>query len=165
MKKVVLGLAVMGLLVGGAFTGAQAQGRRPAFSLNLGAHTNLFSETSFDNFWFTMDARVGIPVSRLLEFSTEIMAMVDDSLNFSAVWLYPSAVLNVKLGDFFVGAGAVLPIVFYDEGADSGTLTPKINLGYRNRNLILTFYFLTSIEKYAGFLEYNYIGATVGYLF
>ncbi len=165
MKKVVLSLVVMGILIGGAFSSAQAQGIRSSFSLNLGIQTNLFSHSSFDNAWFTLDARFGIAVGRLLEISPEVMAMVDDSLDFDAVWLYPGVMLNFKLGEFFIGAWVVLPVVFYDGESDSGNPRPKVNVGYRAGNLILTAYIMTSTEEYAGFLEYNYIGATIGYRF
>jgi hypothetical protein len=153
MKKIVLSLAVLSLFVGGAFSSAQGQGTRSTFSLNLGVQTNLFSHSSFDNAWFTLDARVGIAVGRSLEISPEVMAMVDDSLDFDAVWLYPGVMLNVKLGEFFVGAGVVLPVVFYDGESDSGNPEPKVNVGYRTGKLILTAYFMTSTEKYADFLE------------
>jgi hypothetical protein len=165
MKKVVLSLAVMGLFVGGAFSSAQAQETRSAFSLNLGVQTNLYSESSFDNAWFSLDARIGIAVGPYLEISPEVMAMVDDSLDFDAVWLYPGAMLNFKLGDFFIGGGAVLPIVFYDGESDSASLAPKVNVGYRYGNLILTAYILTWTEEGMDFLEFNYIGATIGFRF
>ena len=165
MKKVVLSLMVMGLFVGGAFSNAQAQGTKTAFSLNLGIQTNLSSDDSFDNAWFTLDARFGIAVGKSFEISPEVMAAVDDSLDFDALWLYPGVMLNYKLGDFFVGAGAVLPVVFYDGESDSGNLAPKVNFGYRAGNLILTAYIFTWTEEGLDFLEFNLIGATIGYRF
>ncbi len=165
MKKVVLSLVVIGIFVGGAFSNAHGQDTRSAISLNLGVQTNLYSESSFDNAWFTLDLRFGIAVGQYLEISPEVMAMVDDSLDFDAVWLYPGAMLNFKLGDFFVGGGAVLPIVFYDGESDSASLSPKVNVGYRYGNLILTAYILTWTEEGVDFLEFNYIGATIGYRF
>jgi len=164
MKKVILSLVVMGLFVGGAFSSAQGQETKVAISLNLGVQTNLYSDSSFDNAWFTLDARFGIAVGQSFEISPEVMAMVDDSLDFDAIWLYPGVMLNFKLGDFFAGAGAVLPVVFYDGESDSASLAPKVNLGYRAGHLILTAYILTWTEE-ADFLEFNYIGATIGYRF
>ncbi len=87
MKKVVLSFVVMGLFVGGAFSSAQAQGTKTAFSFNLGVQTNLFSDSSFDNAWFTLDARFGIAVGQFLEISPEVMVMVDDSFDFDFIWL------------------------------------------------------------------------------
>lgn len=165
MKKVILALGVIGFLVGGGFGSVQGQEKKPAFSLNLGVQTNLFRESSFDNAWFTLDARLGIPIGKSVKISPEIMAAVDDSLDFDAVWLYPGVILNFKLGNFFVGAGAVLPIVFYDGGSDSGNLAPKVNIGYTAGRLTLTAYIMTWTEESMDFLEVNFIGATIGYKF
>jgi hypothetical protein len=165
MKNVVLSFVVMGLFVGGAFSNAQAQETKTAFSLNLGVQTNLFKESSFDNAWFTLDARLGYAVGQSIEISPEVMAMVDDSLDFDAIWLYPGVMLNFKLRDFFVGGGIVLPVIFYDGEADSGNLSPKVNFGYRAGHLILTAYIVIWTEEGLDFLEFNYIGATIGYRF
>ena len=158
-------MVVICLFIGGAFSRVQGQEAKAVMSLNLGVQTNLFSESSFDNAWFTLDTRFGIAVGQSFEISPEVMAMVDDSFNFDAVWLYPGVMLNFKLSSFFVGAGAILPIVFYDGESDSGRLRPKFNFGYRAGSLTLTAYIITLTEEYADFLEYNYIGATIGYIF
>jgi hypothetical protein len=165
VKKVILSFLVMGLLIGGAFARVQAQEKKAAFSLNLGVQTNLYQESSFDNAWFTLDARAGIALGKSFEISPEVMAMVDDSLNFDAVWLYPGLMLNFKLGNLFVGAGAVLPIVIWERESDSGNPAPKVNIGYSAGHLTLTAYILTRTEKYMDFLEVNFIGATLGYKF
>ena len=165
MKKVVLSLLVMGLFVGGAFSDAQAQEKRMVFSLNLGVKTDLSNEGSFENAWFTLDARLGIAVGRSFEISPEVMAAVDDSFEFDVVYLYPGVMLNYKMGNFFVGAGAVLPLFFYDGGTEAHTPAPKVNVGYRTGNLILTAYIFTWTEEDFSFLELNFIGATIGFSF
>ena len=71
--------------------------------------------------------------------------------------------LNYKLGDFFVGAGAVLPLIIYDGDVDVYPPAPKVNFGYISRNLILIAYIFTWTGEDFGFLEYNHIGATIGY--
>ncbi len=165
MKKVVLSLMVIGLFAGGAFSSDQAQGKKLSFSLNLGVQTNLSSESPFENAWFTLDARLGIAISQSLEISPEVMAAIDDNLEFDAVFLYPGVMLNYKLGNFFVGAGAVLPLHLYDGESDVYPPAPKINVGYRTGNLFLTAYFFTWTDEEFDFLEYNHIGATIGYRF
>jgi hypothetical protein len=165
MKKIMLSLMVVGLFVGGTFSDAQAQQRMASFSLNVGAQTNLFKESSFDNAWFTLDARLGFPVGRNIEISPEVMVAVDDSLDFDLIWLYPGAMLNFKMRNFFIGVGAVLPIAFFEGESDTSRIAPKINVGFRTRNLILTAYLFTWTEEEMGFLEFNYIGATIGYRF
>ena len=165
MKKVVSCLVVMGLFVGGALSDVQAQEKRMVFSLNLGVKTDLSNEGSFENAWFTLDARFGIPVGQTLEISPEVMAAVEDNLEFDIVYLYPGVMLNLKLGNFFVGAGAVLPLFFYDGETDAHTPAPKVNVGYRAGNLILTAYLFTWTEEDFSFLELNFIGATIGLSF
>jgi hypothetical protein len=84
-------------------------------------------------------------------------------LEFDTVFLYPGVILNLKLGNFFVGAGAVLPLVFEYGDVAAYIPSPKLNFGYRAGNLILTAYFFMVITEDGGFLEFNRIGATVGY--
>jgi hypothetical protein len=112
-----------------------------------------------------LDARFGIDVSQSLEISPEVMTAVYSSMEFDTVFLYPGLILNLKLGEFFVGAGAVLPLVFEYGDVDVYIPSPKLNFGYRAGNLILTAYFFTLIVEDVGFLEFNYIGATIGYRF
>ena len=163
MKKVALSLMVMGLFVGGAFSSALAQERKVSFSLNLGVQTNFFGENAFEDAWFTLDTRLGIDVGQSLELSPEVMAAVYADLDFNPVFLYPGVILNLKLGKFFVGAGAVLPLVFESGDVDAYIPSPKLNFGYRTGNLMLTAYFFTVITEDGDFLEFNHIGATIGY--
>ncbi|MGD2073074.1 MAG: hypothetical protein PVG65_06260 [Candidatus Thorarchaeota archaeon] len=165
MKKTVSILMVLGLFVGGSLSSAQAQGTKTAFSLNLGVQTNFFGEDSFEHAWFTLDARFGIDVNQSLEISPEIMAAVDDSLEFDAVGLYPGVMLNLKKGDFFVGAGAVLPIIFDVVETQIYPPAPKVNFGYRAKYLILTAYFYTLTGEGFDIFEFNLIGATIGFRF
>jgi predicted membrane protein len=165
MKKVILSFVLMGPLIGGTFSNARAQEKKLSFSLNLGVQTLLYRESSFDNAWFTLDARVGLALGKFLEISPEVMFTTDDSLEFDVTWFYPGLLLNLRLGDFFVGAGAVLPIVFYERGSESGNLAPKVNIGYSAGPFALTAYLFTWTEEYLDFLEFNFIGATIGYKF
>lgn len=165
MKKMVMGLLVAGMLAGGAFAQAAENGRKPEFSLDLGAQTNVSRWSSFDNAWFSLDAKAAFPVGKSIEISPEVMATVDDSFDFKAVWIYPGAMVNYKIGNFFLGAGAVLPIVFFEGDSDTGRIAPKVNIGYRQGHFVLTAYIFTWTEEGVGFLDLNSAGATVGYRF
>ncbi len=165
MKKMVMGLLVVGMSAGIAFAQTAESGRKPEFSLNLGVQTNISRGSSFDNAWFSLDARAGIPVGASLEISPEVMATVDDSFDFKAVWIYPGAMVNYKIGNFFLGAGAVLPIVFFEGDSDAGRIAPKVNIGYRQGHFMLTAYVFTWTEEGFGFLDLNSAGATIGYRF
>jgi hypothetical protein len=165
MKKVAVMVLLAGLVAGAAAGPALAQGRRTDFCLNLGVQTNVWSDTSFDNAWFTFDARAGIRLGKSWEIAPELMYAVDDSFDFSVNWLYPGVMLNYKAGGFFIGAGAVLPIVFGGGQSDTGNPAPKINIGYRYKNLVFTLYGVTWTESGLRFLDMNFVGATVGYRF
>lgn len=165
MKKVVSSLLVVGFFAGGAFSSDQAQGKNLSFSFNLGVQTNFFGEDAWEHVWFTLDARFGIAIGQSLELSPEVMTAVYSSMDFDTVFLYPGVILNLKLGEFFVGAGAVLPLVFEYGNVGVYIPSPKLNFGYRAGNLILTAYFFTVIGEDVGFLEFNHIGATLGLRF
>jgi hypothetical protein len=134
-----------------------------SFSLNLGVQTNFFGEDAFEDVWFTLDTRLGIAVGQSLELSPEVMAVVYADLDFNPVLLYPGVMLNLKLGKFFVGAGAVKPLVFESGDVEAYIPSPKLNFGYRTGNLMLTAYFFTVIGEDFGLFEFNFIGATIGY--
>ncbi len=165
MKKMVMGFVMLGMLAGGALAQTAARGGEPEFSLNLGVQTNIFRGSSFDNAWFSLDARAALPIGASLEISPEVMAMVDDSFDLQAVWLYPGVLLNYRIGDLFLGAGAALPIVFFEGGSDTGRIAPKANIGYRFGNIVLTAYFIARTEEGFGFFDLNFAGATIGYRF
>ena len=165
MKKHIAGLLVVGLMTAGTVREASAQEKSVNFSLNLGIQTNLYKETSFDNAWFSLDFRAGIRLGRSFEISPEVMAAVDDSLSFDAVWLYPGLMLNYAPGGFFIGIGAVLPVWLTAEESDTGNLAPKINIGFRSGRFTVTAYLFTWTESGTDFLDYNFVGATLGYRF
>ncbi len=165
MKKVILTVLMVGLFVAAVAVGpAWSQGKAD-FSLNLGVQTNIFQGTSFDGAMFTLDARVGFGLGKSFQISPELMWVVDDSLDFEYTLLYPGVMLNYKPGNFFVGAGVVLPIAIGGGSTDSGNPAPKINIGYQYGNLMFTLYALTWTESGIDFLDINYVGVTVGYRF
>jgi hypothetical protein len=165
MKKVALMVFLAGLFVGAAAGPALAQGRRTDFCLSLGVQTDVGQGTSFNNAWFTFDAKAGIRLGRSVEIAPELMFTVDDSFDFSVSWLYPGVMLNYKSGGFFIGVGAVLPIVFGGGESDTGNPAPKINIGYKYGRLVFTLYGFTWTESGIDFLDMNTIGATIGYRF
>ena len=165
MKKVVSCLVVMGLFVGGAFSSAQAQEIESAISLNLGAYGSLSGGRLFNDVWLTLDARYGIAVSKSIEISPEIMVMAEDSLEFDGVCFYPGLMINLKQGNFFIGAGAALPVYVFDGKFTVDTVAPRVNLGYRAGQIILTVYVLIWVAEGLDFVGSKYIGATIGYRF
>ncbi len=165
MKKVMLVVLAVGLFAGAAAEQALAQEKKTDLSLNLGVQTNVFPGISFDWVDITLDFRVGFALGKSFEISPELMALVDSDFAFNYVELSPGVILNYKSGNFFVGAGVVLPIYLASGDSETGNLMPKINVGYNFGKLKLTGYLLTITESGAGFLKYNYLGLTLGYRF
>ncbi|OGD26728.1 MAG: hypothetical protein A2V57_03825 [Candidatus Aminicenantes bacterium RBG_19FT_COMBO_65_30] len=165
MKKVILVALAVVMLAAAGVQPALAQEKKTDLSLNLGVQTNIFPGTSFDWLDLTVDFRVGFALGKSFEISPELMALIDSDFSFEGVELSPGVILNYKAGNFFVGAGVILPIWLESGDSDVGNVMPKINVGYNFGKLKLTGYFLSITESGAGFLKYNYIGATLGYRF
>jgi len=165
VKKVILGLLVLAILLGGAL--AQAQEKKVSLSLNLGMQTNLWRGTSFDLFQGSVDFRAGIRLGKSFQISPELMYVTSHKLHTDYGYIYPGIMLNYQAKNFFVGAGAVLPVVYGGGETDSGNPAPKLNVGYIVKNIMLTVYIIMWTEKddYWGFPHFNFIGATVGYRF
>jgi hypothetical protein len=164
MKKIGMCILLVGLLVLGAQQG-WSQGKKANLSLNLGAQTNIFPGSSFDWLDLTLDFRAGFALGKNFEISPELMALIEDDFSFTGVELSPGVILNYKAGKFFVGGGVILPIWLESGDSDVGNPMPKINVGYNFGKFRLTGYFLSITESGAGFLKFNYIGATLGYIF
>ncbi len=168
MKKVLMGLLVLGVVAGLAVAPAWSQDKKVGFSLNAGVQTNVWDGSSFDKAVFTLDGRVGIALGRSFEISPEFMAVFNYGSYFDtsgATLLYPGVMLHFKIGSFFVGLGAVLPWLFYDGDSDSGDISPKIDIGYKFGKLQVTAYMITWTEAGIDFLDVNWVGLTLGYRF
>ncbi len=163
MRKTILTVSAAALLL--TVVAAGPAWSQTQVSLNAGVQTNVWQGTSFDNAWFTLDLRIGIPLGASFELSPEILYAVDDSFDFSIGWLYPGVLLNFKSGGFFAGGGVTLPIVFGEGDSDTASPSPKVNLGYNFGHLKLTAYFQTLLDSGLDFLDLNFAGVTLGYRF
>ncbi|HVP91987.1 MAG TPA: hypothetical protein VMS75_12310 [Terriglobales bacterium] len=167
MKKVVLGLLAVGLLACGLF--AQAPEKKWAFSINLGVQTNLWRGSSFDEAQGTVDLRAGYRIGKSFEISPEVMYATGYKFHTDFGFLYPGVMLNYLARNFFVGAGAVIPVAFGQGSSSSGNPAPKINVGYIGDHFILTAYMIMYTESdpsgYWSFPHFNFVGASLGYRF
>lgn len=167
MKKVMLGFLVVGLLAGGLF--AQAPEKKWAFSINLGVQTNLWRGSSFDEAQGTVDVRAGYRIGKSFEISPEVMFASGYKFHFDYSFLYPGVMLNYLAKNFFVGAGAVIPIAFGSGSSSSGNPAPKFHVGYIHDHLQVTAYIIMYTESdpsgYWSFPHFNFVGASLGYRF
>jgi hypothetical protein len=168
MKKVLMGVLLLGLIAAVSAAPAWAQDKKLGFSLNAGVQTNVWNGSSFDKAVFTLDGRVGIALGRSFEISPEVLCVFNYASYFDesgATLLYPGVMLNYKAGKLFVGLGLTLPWVFSGGENDTGNLAPKINIGYRAGHFQVTAYMITWTEEGLDFLDINWVGLTLGYRF
>jgi hypothetical protein len=170
MKKVILTVLVVGLFVAAvAVPPAWSQGKKVNLSLNVGVQTDIFNGTSFDKALFTLDARAGIKLGGPFEISPEVMVVFSYLTMFGGsggTLVYPGAMLNYRNGNFFVGAGAVLPWAFFEGSSDTGSLAPKINIGYTfGNNIQITAYYLCWTDDPIKLFDAGFAGVTLGYKF
>jgi hypothetical protein len=159
MKKVLMGVLLVGLLAAVAAAPAWAQEKKVEFGLHAGVMTWLESGESFSGVLLTLSPQVDIHVTKGFMISPEAMFLTDT--HFSGLVALPGVMFNYTGRGFFAGAGVVLPVAI-SGGLDAGTLLPKLNIGYRGPHVTLTAYLITSTE--ALFSE-NLIGASLGYRF
>jgi hypothetical protein len=161
MKKVLWVLLVSGSLAGGAFQQAMAQEKNVEFSMNLGVMTDLSEESSFSDALYTLGAQADIRLGKSFKFSPEVQ-VITYRFHFDYVLVDPGIILNFTSKGFFAGAGVILPIVVGEGESETGKLSPKFNVGYSGRHLILASYLITNAEN---LFKYNLIGASIGYKF
>jgi len=164
MKKVVIGLVVLGLV---AVIPAWSQ--QDKFSLNFGLQTNICEWSSFDDIAFTLDARLSSKLSKPLNISFELMTMYNYGSFFPwgmDIWvIYPGVMLNYEFGRWFAGLGAVWPFIIGEGEVDVMTPAPKLNVGYKFGRWQVTAYIITWTGEGYGFLDWNWAGLSLGYRF
>jgi hypothetical protein len=170
MKRMVMVLLVIGIVGLTALGPVWGQNQKKVnFSLNAGVQTDIFNGTSFDKALFTADGRVGLRLGRNFEISPEVMVVFSYLSMFEGsggTIVYPGVMLNYRSGNFFVGAGAVLPCAFWEGESDTGNPAPKINVGYTFPNKIqITAYYLCWTESGIDLFDAGFAGITLGYRF
>jgi len=178
MKKVLMVFLVIGVVAAVAVRPVWSQDRKVTFSLNAGLQTNIGVNTfiwphvtSFGKAWLTLDARVGLSLGKSFEISPEVMAVFNWGWGWGGfdtdeggLLLYPGVLVNYRIGGFFVGAGAALPIEIESE-AWTGNIAPKINIGYRSGHFQATAFFIVWTEEGLGSLDMSWAGITLGFRF
>jgi hypothetical protein len=157
VKKIILGLLVIGILAGGA--AAQSTEKKAFFSLNAGAAYDNEREASIQA---TVDARAGFRLGRHLQLSPEVTV----AFSTGGGVISPGVILNYIGGSVFFGGGAVAQ--FHGRSSDhSSNWAVKFNVGYTKGHLMVTAYFTGAIytDEYTGLFGNHQIGVTVGYRF
>jgi hypothetical protein len=152
MKKIVILLC--GLLL---VTGLCAQNKM-TLGINFGTMTD--DTFSFNPFFWTAGAELDLPFGTSLMFSPEV-TLVGYKFEFKEFLLFPAAILNFTVSNFFVGGGITKG--FYIGSGDTTEITDvalKLNAGLLTENIKLTAYIITPFD---GIFKEMIIGATLGF--
>jgi hypothetical protein len=152
MKKALILLC--GLLL---VTGLCAQNKM-TLGINFGTMTD--KDFSFNPFFWTAGAELDLPFGKSLMFSPEV-TVVGYKFAFKEFLLFPGAILNFTVSNFFVGGG--LTKGFYIGSGDTTEITDvalKLNAGFLTESLKLTAYIITPFNAV---FEQMLIGASLGF--
>jgi hypothetical protein len=124
--------------------------------INLG-YVNILSQPKWVNFGPELEVRLG----RLFSLNPDVSIWFGQSFE-RKVQVVPGAMLNLRLGRFFVGAGAVRRIPDWPENptfaeVDRGWLLPKAQVGYLSgpARVTLSMLFVNAADDVA-------VGLTIG---
>jgi hypothetical protein len=114
---------------------AQAEDRKIGFLVNLGFMT----KEGLSPNWLTLGPELMIPVGTRLSFNPEV-TLWGSSFGFRSYYVVPGAVVNLRIGRFTIGVGAVRRfwVSSFSSGDSSESIAPKIQVGYRSRNSRIT---------------------------
>lgn len=128
--------------------------------VNVGILTD--DSFTFDPFFWSAGANMDIKFGRMLMFSPEC-DVIFKKFKFKRIWLAPGAVLNVRYGLFFAGAGLRKWFKISKKGFNTDILM-KINAGFKGHKYRLAAYLETPFDDFFGKNMVTF-GATLGFKF
>lgn len=161
-KRRWLSFLILGLLFVSPVFASSGAGVR--FFLNAG----VIADDHIKNFHWQVGSTLDLPVGGQWVVAPEL-TLIGYKFDFKSLYLYPGATINYKLGDeekhFFLGGGAMLyfrikPKMVSGEGTE---LLPKIQIGYKYKNIKITAY-LYSFTTDNSFLKEMFLGLNLGVL-
>lgn len=160
MNKAFLFFSLGGLLIGGIFQPAHAKDVTSELNINAGA----LATYKFREILFTIGAGLDYHLGEYFMISPELQ-LWNSELRLSALQLNLSTTLNCKLKNFFVGAGASIPLFKTEDLAVFKISGMKMNAGLRTKKIKLTIYLITSFEGlFPSFNRVQY-GSNIGIVF
>lgn len=127
LKRTLATLAAVILLFAALALPARAQFRPRSGPLSLSFDIGYMNINSHPR-WVTLGAGLQVRLGRALSLDPEVALWVRDFLT-SAIHFVPGGTVNLHLGGFFLGGGAVRRISEWTEQA-SGSLVPKLQAGF-----------------------------------
>ncbi|MGD1010245.1 MAG: hypothetical protein ABR951_08865 [Candidatus Aminicenantales bacterium] len=132
MKKTIIATVIWGLVLGGAVPLLQAKENPVSIFLNLGGVWNVWITPQYLTLGLQVDVRFG----KLLMLSPELNVWFEN-FHSGGYHLVPGAVLNLRLGRFFLGGGLAAERIGGGWSGGSSGIHPKFNIGYRTRHFKL----------------------------
>ncbi len=162
MKKVtILTLTVVVLFAFGA-RDLTAQASDMDLYVNLGVLTD--DQFEFDPFIWSAGINIDIQLGRMLMFSPEC-DVIFEGFKFKKMWLSPGAILNVRYGLIFAGAGIIKWFnLVGNEVMVNSELSLKMNAGFKGQKYRLAAYIATPFDDFFG-ENMIMFGATLGFKF
>lgn len=160
MKKIVVALFVVVAVLSFSPRPLSAQDIGMNFYINFGLLTD--DSFSFDDYLWSTGANLDIHIGPLLMITPECDIIVY-KFDFDPIIVAPAVLANIKLKNFFFGAGVTKWFLIGDTvGTIEGDFALKANLGLRTNNLRLTLYGITYFDNV---FDYLLIGITLGFGF
>jgi len=135
MKRAFPIVLIAGILVVCIPQPGRAEGQRIGFFANVGFMT----KEGLSPNWLTLGPELMIPVGTRLSFNPEV-TLWGSSFGFRSYYVVPGAVVNLRIGRFTIGVGAVRRfwVSRFSNGDSSESIAPKIQVGYRSRSSRIT---------------------------
>src|SRR4030065_1268284 len=120
-----------GILVVCVPQSGRAEGRRIGFFANLCVMT----KEGLSPYWLTLGPELVIPLGARWSLNPEV-TLWGGNFRFNSFFVVPGALVNLRIGRFTIGVGAVRRIwgSRFSNGDSSEKIAPKIQVGYRSRN-------------------------------
>ncbi len=133
------------------------------FSLSIGGGVVTDDSFSFKPFLWTAGVNVDLSFGSLM-LSPECFIIVNE-FDFGAFWLTPAVVLNVKLANFFVGAGVTKWVLIGSDVDEplSTDLRLKVNAGVKGMGLRIAGFLVSDFDDL--FKKPMTVGATLSFGF
>jgi hypothetical protein len=160
MKKVSIIFAILIILLSFSSQNLKAQDIGMNFYINFGLLTD--DSFSFNDYLWSAGANLDIHIGPLFMLTPECDILVY-KFDFDPVILAPALMANIKLKNFFFGAGITKWFLIGDStGTIEGDFALKVNLGLRTSNLRLLLYGVSYVDD---LLDYLLLGVSLGFGF
>jgi hypothetical protein len=131
MKRAFSLVLITGILVVCVPQSGRAEGQRIGFFANLGVIT----KEGLSPYWLTLGPELMIPLGTRWSLNPEV-TLWGANFGFKSYYVVPGALVNLRIGRFTLGAGAIKRfwISRYSSDDSSEKIAPKIQVGYQSRN-------------------------------